>query len=116
MVMTTLDLARDLTESGLSVVPVRTDGSKRPTMKWAAYQKHIPSEAELLSMFGNGAGLGIIGGSVSGHLEILEVHSDAIPIIIPAQLSFPHHPQREVGLIFWSTRLPILKYPPSASH
>ena len=61
--------------SGLSVIPIRTDGSKAPLLKeWKPFQFRRPTEDELREWFDNEAGYGIaiIGGAVSGFLEIFD--------------------------------------------
>lgn len=64
-----------LYESGFSIIPIKTDGSKEPSLlTWKPYQERQPTEAEMRMWFGNGQRLGIaiIGGAVSGNLEILD--------------------------------------------
>lgn len=67
-------LATLLVEAGFSVVPIRTDGSKAPAWPiWIQFQIHQPDQQTLRKMFfGRTVGLAIIGGSVSGNLEVLD--------------------------------------------
>lgn len=60
--------------AGLSVVPVRADGSKAPTVSWKAYEKRRAIEFELHKWFAidQPIGLAIIGGDISGNLEIID--------------------------------------------
>lgn len=59
--------------AGLNVVPVVLDGSKAPALKWDRFKSEPQTEAELIEMFSAGdVGIGIIGGKVSGGLEILD--------------------------------------------
>jgi len=58
---------------GLSIVPVMADGSKRPAMHtWVDLQSRILSDDEISEHFKPGIGIGIIGGEISGNLEILD--------------------------------------------
>jgi putative DNA primase/helicase len=72
--MTVLEIARSYVRAGLSVLPARCDGSKRPALAtWKAYQSRIASPAELLQWFGREQhGVIIICGKVSGNLEVLD--------------------------------------------
>lgn len=55
------------------MVPIRTDGSKGASVKWKAYQKRKPRQEELEAWFRHSnSGIGIIGGKVSGNLEVLD--------------------------------------------
>jgi len=66
-------VALSLRESGLSVIPIRSDGKKSPAvLSWKPYQSQIATPEELKGWFQNGHGIGIIGGEVSGSLEILD--------------------------------------------
>jgi hypothetical protein len=61
--------------SGLSVIPIRRDGSKATVLKaWKPFQTRRPTEAELHDWFDNdnGCGIAIVGGAVSGSLEIFD--------------------------------------------
>jgi hypothetical protein len=64
-----------LCDAGLSLIPVKTDGSKAAALpSWKIYQKRLPNDSELRQWFGNGArpGIAIIGGKVSGNLEVID--------------------------------------------
>ena len=64
-----------LREAGLSTIPIKADGSKAPALSsWKAYQERLPDEGELRQWFGNGArpGLALVGGKVSGNLEVMD--------------------------------------------
>ena len=63
-----------LTSSGLSVVPIKTDGTKAPPpIPWKPFQTKIPGPPVLKEWFENcDRGLAIVGGEVSGNLEILD--------------------------------------------
>ena len=52
---------------------IRPDGTKAPTVKWECYQKARATEAEVLRWFTSmRSGIGILGGVISGGLEILD--------------------------------------------
>jgi hypothetical protein len=60
--------------AGLAVIPIRPDGSKRPAIsKWETFQKDRPADEDVRAWWKSGtAGIGIIGGAVSGHLECID--------------------------------------------
>ena len=49
--------AERLVKSGLSVIPIRADGSKAPAIKWKAFQARIATPEELHKWFRKGNGL-----------------------------------------------------------
>lgn len=58
---------------GLSIMPIAADGSKAPTMPtWKWLQERILSHEEIDKNFRPGLGIAIIGGEVSGNLEVLD--------------------------------------------
>jgi hypothetical protein len=66
---------------GIVVVPVATDGSKRPGVgSWKQYQERQPTQDELLNWFNNDQvqGLGVITGPISNNL---------LMIVEPSQLN-----------------------------
>jgi hypothetical protein len=74
-----LKTALEFANAGISVVPVATDGSKRPGLdSWKQYQERIPTSEELLTWFSNAEGVGVICGKVSGNLEMLELEGRAV--------------------------------------
>jgi hypothetical protein len=79
--MTTLEYALYYRSLGLSVIPIRPDGSKAPALgSWKEYQRRLASEAELRQWFGGDAGYGIavVCGRVSGGLAVLDFETDAV--------------------------------------
>lgn len=65
----------------LSVIPVRPDGSKKPTVKWDTYQERAATEDELRRWFAgepHARGIAIIGGRVSGNLEVVDFDDGAL--------------------------------------
>jgi len=80
--------ALQLTKEGISVVPVATDGTKRPApFTWAKYQETPPTTDELVAWFSKGTqqGVGAICGAVSGNLEMLELEGRAVAAQIHIQ-------------------------------
>ncbi len=62
-----LKTALEFANEGISVVPVATDGSKRPGLaSWKEFQTRQPTSDELLTWFSNAEGVGVICGSISG--------------------------------------------------
>ncbi len=60
-------------QAGINVVPIATDGSKRPPFKWEQYQRHRTTLDELRHWFVERSyGVGFIAGAISGNLELLD--------------------------------------------
>lgn len=57
--------AKYLTSIGISIVPLKVDGSKLPKIKWKDYQKRLMTNAEIDKHCKNCGGLAAITGSVS---------------------------------------------------
>jgi hypothetical protein len=73
------DAALAALRSGLCVVPPREDGSKRPDGKWEQYQTTPPTEQQITTWYSSDrAGIGVICGAVSGHLEMVEFEGRAV--------------------------------------
>jgi putative DNA primase/helicase len=72
------DMARAFTEAGLSVIPIKPDGTKAPALEtWAEFQTRIATPEEVRVMFRDGLGIAIVGGDASGSLEILDIEAGA---------------------------------------
>jgi len=76
--MTTLyDAAVELHAAGITVIPVRSDGSKAPAI--SAWQKHQTTAADIDAWFADGGGtaaytaMGVVTGAPSGNLELTEI-------------------------------------------
>src|SRR4051794_29192763 len=78
----TLAAARAYVAAGQSVLPVKRDGSKVPARKWAVYQERLATDRELVEWFGppDPYGIAIVGGAVSGGLELLDFDQRAAEI------------------------------------
>jgi hypothetical protein len=72
-----LDAALSYLRAGLSVIPIRPEGSKRPSvLTWQRYQQQLPSEDEACRWWNDGTkGIAIISGAVSGNLECIDFDS-----------------------------------------
>jgi len=76
--MDALEVALTLAKAGLSVIPIRADGLKRPARSsWAEFQTRRPTDQEIRSMFQPGLGVAIVAGEASGNLEVLDIESGA---------------------------------------
>jgi putative DNA primase/helicase len=75
----TLEAALAWHQAGASVVRAAIDGTKRPDGAWKQYQTKRPTEDTVRTWFEDGhPGMGIILGSVSGGLEMLEFEGRAV--------------------------------------
>jgi hypothetical protein len=85
---TTFETAKSYVDARLSVIPIRADGSKAPWSEclptgedgeptWKPYQKQRPYREDLATWFDNEVpiGIAILGGKVSGNLEVLDIDS-----------------------------------------
>jgi KaiC/GvpD/RAD55 family RecA-like ATPase len=65
-------------QAGLSCIPVRADGSKAAAIPWHQYTKRLPTLEEAKEWATRYEGAAIIGGAVSGNLEILDLDEPTI--------------------------------------
>lgn len=73
-----LDAAIELRAAGMSVIPVRADGSKAPAVDWKPYTQTAATVEQIRAWFHSGNyGLGVVCGAVSGNLEMVEVEGRA---------------------------------------
>jgi putative DNA primase/helicase len=72
--MTVLDWARRYLRLGLSVIPVRADGSKAPAISgWREFTDRRPTEGEVVGWFPDDRhGIGVVPGPASGNLVVLD--------------------------------------------
>lgn len=65
--------------AGLSVIPIKTNGSKSPKHAgWREFSDRLPTEAEVNDWFSAGAvGVGIVPGPASGNLVVLDFENNA---------------------------------------
>ncbi len=74
------NIASRYVHSGLSVIPIRADGSKAPAVgAWARYASSAPDAGTLADWFApsNAVGIAIVCGRVSGNLAVIDIESDA---------------------------------------
>ncbi len=66
--------ARRLVQSGISVIPIKTDGTKAPAVStWSPYRERMPTDEELTQWFAGGtAGIAAVCGPISGGLEVMD--------------------------------------------
>ena len=77
--MNVFETAKLALECGIPPIPVRPDGTKRPLIPWAKYQRQLPTPNQVTHWFGpSQQGVGIITGRVSGGLEMLEFEGRAV--------------------------------------
>ncbi len=75
---TLLDEALAAHAAGLTVVPPRQDGTKRPDGTWKHYETTRPTVEAIRAQYANGrTGLGVVCGATSGNLEMLELDHPA---------------------------------------
>jgi putative DNA primase/helicase len=71
----TLVSALSYCNNGLSIIPIRPDGSKAPAVRWQPYQDVPPTIEEVKVWFNSpyqSYGVGIVAGRASGNLEVLD--------------------------------------------
>jgi P4 family phage/plasmid primase-like protien len=108
---TILEAAERAVAAGISVVPIRADGSKAPAVAWSSYQERLPTPQDLRGWFAadTGRGMAIIGGSVSGGLEVLDFDDlDAFNEFVALC--------RDHELVELAKRLPIAVTPGDGRH
>jgi hypothetical protein len=65
--------AKHYRDSGISVIPLRVDGSKSPAItSWTPFTKRLATDAELAEWFSRPAGIGLVCGAISGGLEVID--------------------------------------------
>ncbi len=67
-----------LMAAGISIIPVRCDGSKASLIPWKDYQTRIMTTEEVRQFFKPPCGVAVIAGAVSGNLEIIDVESGVL--------------------------------------
>ena len=73
MIDLTLWIATQYRDAGLSVVPLRIDGSKSPAItSWKPFSERLARDSELSQWFDLPRGIGIVTGIVSGGLEVID--------------------------------------------
>ena len=68
------DYANQIIRTGISMIPIKTDGTKAPAEAWKEFQERLPSEEEIEKWFrSSDLGGAIVTGKVSGYLETIDV-------------------------------------------
>ncbi len=77
---TILEAAIRWEAAGAVALPVRTDGTKAPGLQsWKQYQTQHPAPEDTVAWFSGGTdGVGVLTGSVSGQLEMVELEGRAV--------------------------------------
>ena len=81
--VTPLDYARWYVRQGVSVLPVRADGSKAPALKAGSieqYRERFATDDELADWFApnKAVGIGLVCGKLSGNLAVLDFETAAV--------------------------------------
>jgi putative DNA primase/helicase len=85
--------ARQLRRLGFAVVPVERNGSKRIALQsWKKYQEQLCDQNDLKTWFAGGdpCAVGIIGGEISGNLEILDFDDESVIAPFEEMMRFEH--------------------------
>lgn len=69
---TVIKAALAYVKAGFSVIPIKADGSKRPSGPWRVWQSRRASAYMVRQMFRGDFGIAVLGGKVSGGLEIFD--------------------------------------------
>jgi P4 family phage/plasmid primase-like protien len=73
------DAARTWFLAGACILPAAPDGTKKPAVPWKAFQQGRPSSEVMASWpWADITGIGMLTGSVSGNVEMLEAESQAV--------------------------------------
>jgi len=78
-----MQTAHQYIQAGVSIIPIKRDGSKRPPLKeWNPYRERLATVTELDDWFGRTAPYGIatVCGRVSGNLEVMDFDEEAAVI------------------------------------
>ncbi len=75
-----LEFAHRLVQAGVSVLPVRADGTKAPALPaWKEWQTRVPTPLEIREFFaGREVGIAVVCGAVSGNLAVLDFDDPAV--------------------------------------
>ena len=65
-------------QAGFSCVPVRADGSKAAAIGWKEFTTRRPTIAESQEWESRYQGVAIIGGAISGNLEVIDIDEPAL--------------------------------------
>lgn len=68
----TCKIALDWLRSGVSIIPLRLDGSKASAIPWKQYQREYATDSEVRDWFQHNYAIGVVCGEISGGLEVLD--------------------------------------------
>jgi hypothetical protein len=85
---------------GLSVIPL-IYGDKKPATRWEEYQRRQPTEDEVRKWFSNVHNIGIVCGSVSGKLVVLDIESEDLFQKFYEKLDKEYPDLRDIVLNTW---------------
>jgi hypothetical protein len=103
--MDSIASAVDYATAGLSVIPIRPDGSKAPPdgFGWKKFQSSFATTAQCRQWESSGFGTGIVGGKVNGGLEVVDIDRE--------ELFEPYCSECERLASGLLARLPLIKTP-----
>lgn len=80
VVTPTYEVALSAVKQGISVLPIKFDGTKQPAVsRWGEYQMALPTRAEIARWFSDPRyGLAVVTGEISGNLEALDFDDDGV--------------------------------------
>lgn len=88
--------------AGMSVLPIKTDGTKAPAVSsWNLYRSKIATDAELTEWHEGGFGVGLVGGKVSGGLEVIDI--DDPSLARPFYAALKNEDPGLVNMVSWVT-------------
>ncbi len=73
-----MSIFTDYIDAGLSVIPIRADGSKAPAIPWKSFCEHLVEQDEAASWAKKYNGVGIVCGAVSGNLEVIDIDEPSL--------------------------------------
>lgn len=75
-------IALQYVSSGLSLFPIRSDGSKAPAIKWKPFQSQLPTDRDLFYWYemrqSEKLGIAIVCGAISHNLEVVDFDNAVI--------------------------------------
>jgi hypothetical protein len=98
-----LNYALTYLTKGLTVIPL-VYGDKKPVIKWEEYQSRRPTEEEVKKWFSKLHNIGIVCGSVSGNLVVLDIESEDLFQKFYEKLDREYPDLRDLVLGTWLVR------------
>lgn len=109
-----IEWARWYVRAGLSVIPIRADGSKAPALgkgEVEQYRERFPEDAEFQKWFApeRAVGLAVVCGKVSGNLAVIDIESQVAWERWTGRL-------RDAGALWLIDRCPVVRTPKGGRH